>query len=168
MKKLFYLLILLTLGAGCSQNDCDCTPAGREVEFYLLQSYDLIPGTYATIRNAKIKSEPFITFSEIVSYDDSNYQFTLKKTAIDRIKPIMEPTAFAVTVNKEIIYTGFFRQSFLSSSCDCIRIDPQGYLFQENKIVVELGYASPNDLSSIDKRNAPILLTALAQAGKLR
>lgn len=168
MKIVLYLLTIVALSAGCSQKDCDCSPFDEKVEFYLLKSYDTAPGTNFGIINAKIEKKPFIHFSEIEQYDDSTYQFILEKAAIDRIKPILKPTAFAVTVNKQIIYAGFFRQNFLSSSCDCIRIDPQCCLFQENKIVVELGYASPNDLSSIDKRNDAVLLQTLAEAGKLK
>lgn len=143
MKIILYLLTIIALSTGCdSQKDCCPAPNGEKVEFYLLESYDTAPGTNFGIINAKIEKKPFIHFSEIEQYDDSTYQFILEKVAIDRIKPILKPTAFAVTVDKQIIYAGFFRQNFLSSSCDCIRIDPQCCLFQENKIVVELGYAS--------------------------
>lgn len=170
MKPILYLLVLVILSAGCStQTDCGCLPSGEAVEFYLLKSYETIPSSYFTITDAEIEKEPFIRFSEINEYNDETYQFTLKKAAIDRVKAIQyQPIAFAVTVDKQIIYTGYFRQSFLSSSCDCIRIDPQSVLLEDNKIWVELGYAPTQDLSDIDKRNDSNLLATLARAGKLR
>ncbi|MBK7873356.1 MAG: hypothetical protein IPJ74_23145 [Saprospiraceae bacterium] len=170
MKIIGYLIVFAALITGCSTQttECGCLPSGEEVEFYLLKSYDTVPDTYFTIINAKIENESFVRFSEIEEYDHKTYQFTLKKIAIGRIKPILEPEAFAVTVDRQIVYTGFFRQSFLSSSCDCIRIDPQSGLLNSNKIWVELGYAPTRDLSDIDKRNDTVLLATLAKAGKLR
>lgn len=171
MKILLYLLAIIALSAGCSQtNDCGCVPPPQEeVEFYLLKSYDIAPGSYSTIANAKIEEEPLIRFSEIEQYDDVEYEFTLKRSAIDRIKTFQQqPVAFAVTVGKSVIYAGFFRQSFLSSSCDCIRVDPQSGLLNSNKIWVELGYAPTRNLSDIDERNNETLLAALARAGKLK
>lgn len=169
MKTILYCLVLFSLSVGCStQTDCDCLSAGEKVEFYLLKSYNTTPSSHFTIVDAVIENEPFIEFKEIDSYDDATYEFTLKKSAIDRIKPLYEPKAFAVTVDREIIYTGYFRQSFLSSSCDCIRIDPQSGLLNNNKIWIELGYAPSRDLSDIDKRNDAVLLATLARAGKLR
>lgn len=170
MRIVIYLIVLVVLSVGCSSNvDCGCVlPPFENVEFYLLKSYDTAPGSHFTITNAKIENEPFIRFSEIDAYNDESYQFTLKKSAIDRVKPIFEPKAFAVTVDQKIIYTGYFRQNHLSSSCDCIRIDPQSNLLNSNKIWIELGYAPTRNLSDIDKRNDATLLTALERAGKLR
>lgn len=169
MKTMIYFLFLFSLSVGCStQTDCGCLPTGEKVEFYLLKSYNTIPSSHFTIADAVIENESFIAFKDIESYDDTTYEFTLKKAAIDRIRPIYEPKAFAVTVDREIIYTGYFRQSFLSSSCDCIRIDPQSGLLNENKIWIELGYAPSRDLSDMDKRNDAVLLATLARAGKLR
>lgn len=169
MKIIFYLLAIVALSTGCSKTDCDCTSLGEDVEFYLLKSYGTAPSSYFTITNAKIEDEPFIRFSEIEQYDDAEYEFTLKKSAIDRIKTFQQqPVAFAVTVDREIIYSGYFRQSFLSSSCDCIRIDPQSGVLNNNKIWVELGYAPTRNLSDMDERNNDILLATLARAGKLK
>lgn len=159
----------MLLGLGCTyHHDCDCALSGDKVEFYLLQSYQSTPVDHFAISNPKIENEPFIRFNEIENYEDATYQFTLKQSAINRIKPLFEPKAFSVAVDRKIIYTGYFRQSFLSSSCNCIRIDPQSYLLDNNKIWIELGYAPSRDLSDMDNRNDPVLLATLARAGKLK
>ena len=169
MKAIIFLFACSLLMTQCTyQKDCCGVPAGNEVEFYLLKSYNAEPFGHFMINNPVIEADPFIRFDEIREYDADNYIFTLKKSAIDKIKPINEPRAFAVTVDRRVVYAGFFRQSFLSSSCDCIRIDPQSALLNDNKILVELGYAPTRDLSDIDARNDEQLLATLRRAGKLK
>jgi hypothetical protein len=48
----------------------------------------------------------------------SNYQFKLKDLDIQKVKTFQDFTAFAVTVDKQVIYYGFFKPSISSSSCD--------------------------------------------------
>lgn len=172
MKKstltFFRLVVLLALsGFACNREECCTLPAGEKVEFYLLSDYVTDTASYGGILDPRIESSPYINYKDIIAYDPENYTFTLSKEAIVKIVAIQQPVAFALAVDRKIIYAGFFRQRFLSSSCDCIWIDTNGPAIRPNKIEVELGYAATKNLSDIDTRNDLLLLNTLRKDGKL-
>lgn len=130
-----------------------------------------MPGVTPAITNAKIENKPFIVSSEIEQYDSSTLEFTLKKAAIDRIEAITQPTTFAVTLNKQIIYTGYFWQLYLSSTCNGgIQVDSQRILSGKNNNIIKMEVCNGDnqDLKALEQCNDKRLLQALAQAGKLK
>lgn len=172
MKTLFFLLTIIVLNVGCSQKDCDCSPFDKKVEFYLLQSPKTMPGFNPTLTNPVIQNKPFIVFSEIEQYDSSTLEFTLKRAAIDRIETIDRPTPFAVTLNKQIIYTGYFWQPYLSSTCNGIQVDSKRILSGKNSNIIKMklcnGSNQDLDTLELDKCNDERLLQTLAKTGKLK
>lgn len=75
---------------------------------------------------------------------------------------------FAVTVDKQVIYYGFFKPIISSSSCDhSITMDLDWT--SGNKITLKLGY--PGQVQGVtidDKRNDSKLIATLRQQGKLK
>ncbi len=162
----FIPLLMLLLGfSSCQQEDCCPSPAGERVGIYLLEHYTLRPYTFSEIDAGIPARAPFVSYEEIVSYDAQQYVFSLKQPALARIRQITEPTAYALLVDDQPIYMGFFWPSFMSASCDCLRFDP---LAAGDQLKVELGYASPRDLTHLDHRNNELLLATLQKDGKLR
>lgn len=157
------LLPMLLLGS-CQEKECCDFPAGEAVEFQLLDHYQLKSGTNFELVAVVPSGIPFISYDEIDSYSPQNHAFTVKEEALARIRQLSEPTPYAVVVDEKVIYAGFFWPSFMSSPCDCLRIDP---LAADDEIKVELGYASLRNLSHIDSRNHVLLLSTLDRDGKL-
>ncbi len=168
--RLLLLLLLTTLtGSGCLK-DILPHPAGH-IEFRLLEDVTHDPNApYVVFTDYKMEKRAFIAEEDIAAYEDDTFTFTLQgQDVIDRVAALDVPTPFALLVEGVVIYTGYFRQSYLSSSCDCLRIDPQRVAWDgKGEMPVELGYASIADLGDIDQRNDERLLAALRRAGKLR
>ena len=79
----------------------------------------------------------------------------------------MQGIAFAVTVNDEIIYTGYFWPSFSSQSCGWVVIDPLSIGFG-NSMRVNLGYPSQEFATGVtDNRNASQILDVFRRDHKL-
>lgn len=160
------LLLMLLLGfSSCQQEDCCPSPAGERVDIYLLDHYTLRPYTHSEIDAGIPARDPFVYYEEIINYDPQRYAFSLNQAALARIRQITKPTAYTLLVDDRPIYMGFFWPSFMSASCDCLRIDP---LATGDQLKIELGYASPRDLTHLDHRNNELLLTTLQKDGKLR
>lgn len=159
------LLLMLLLGfSSCQEEDCCLLPAGNRVDIVLLDHYVLRPYSFSEIEAGLPAREPFVPYEEIRSYDPQRYTFELHPAALSRIRQITEPTAYAVMVDDQPIYMGFFWPSFISASCDCLRFDP---LATGDQLQVELGYASPRNLTHLDRRNDERLLATLQKDGKL-
>ncbi|WP_426061635.1 hypothetical protein [Hymenobacter sp. B1770] len=166
MKKLFLILALTATCVSCKKDD---TNAGETVEIYLLKSYQLTAGKCEVNSSAAVLEDAaVIQDQDILEYSKTNHQFKLTNTAIQKTKALGDRTPFAVTVNKKVIYYGFFKPGFSSSSCDhSITMDINWQ--SENKIDLKLGY--PTQLSGVainDQRNNLVLLAILRKQGKLR
>jgi hypothetical protein len=171
MKRILYFLTLIILSTGCSNTDCDCLPFDKQVAFYLLKSPQPAVGFNPDLTNPVLQNKPFIVFSEIVQYDSATFEFTLKKAALERIEAIDKPTPFAVSLNRQIIYTGYFWQFYLSSTCNGILIDSHRTFSKNNNIIQLRPCAGPNpalNLNALAKCNDERLLQVLARAGKLK
>lgn len=165
-RHLRLMLFFAIIGLGsCQEEDCCFPRAGEQVEFQLLKYYSTKPGTHSEIATAITTGKSFISYDEIDSYDESNYTFTIDREVLSRVREITEPTPFAVVVDRQVVYTGFFWPSFMSIPCDCLRIDP---LATSDQLKVELGYAALRDLSHLDHRNEKVLLGTLQRDGKLK
>lgn len=165
MRTIFFFLTMATFCFSCKK---DNVKGGDTVEIYLLKSFQHVTG--------KCQVDPFLSVlqdtaiiknQDILEYSPTNYQFMLTDLAIQKVKTFQDFTAFAVTVDKQVIYYGFFKPSFSSSSCfHSITMDVNWT--SGNKIILNLGY--PGQLQGVtieDQRNNAKLVATLRNQGKL-
>ncbi|NEU07625.1 hypothetical protein GZH53_04795 [Flavihumibacter sp. R14] len=164
MRSLFYVLTIIVLCLSCKK---DNQKAGKPVEIYLLKNYQLMAGKCQVDPSASVLQDiPAIRNQDILEYSETKYQFKLTNAAIQKVKDLRDFTPFAVTVDKQVIYYGFFKPGISSSSCDhSITMD---VVWGSDKISMKLGY--PGQMQGViidDQRNNPNLITALKNQGKL-
>ncbi|MBN8667234.1 MAG: hypothetical protein J0M30_06975 [Chitinophagales bacterium] len=165
-KILFYVLILLSM-AGCTKDH------GSRVEIYLLSSYSSSTNTSTSpatvvITNPVLENSPLVADKDISFYTQSTYTFTLKKDIQSRIASYGADKAFAVTVDKELVYVGKFQPGYLSYiPFGHATITPLGPNNQELKIDFPMVVGS-TDLLLLDKRNDDLLIATLRATGRLR
>lgn len=152
----------------CHKN-CESGQSDKRLDFYFLQDYKTKSQSDAIIPESVVLSnEKAISYEEILNYNPENHGFTLKRSTIERLntEPSIHKRTFAVVIDGEIIYTGYFWALFSSSICDWTNID---YLDNgSNVIYVKLGY--PTDaygINTIDERNNKRILDLLDCDGKL-
>lgn len=165
-KIILYALILFSI-AGCTKD------RGTRVEIYLLASYNSFTNTSTSpatvvITNAVLESTPLVKDRDISYYTQSTYTFTLNKDIQSLIASYGADKAFAVTVDKELIYLGKFQPSYLSYiPFGHATITPLGPNNQELTIGFPMVVGSP-DLPALDKRNDDLLIATLRASGRLR
>jgi len=110
---------------------------------------------------AVLQDTAVIKNEEILEYPQTNFQFRPTNIAMQKVKTFRDFTAFAITVNKQVIYYGFFKPSVSSSSCDqSITMDINWT--DDNKINLKLGYPGSFQYVNIhDLRNHPQLIATL-------
>jgi len=163
LMRYLFILILFFIFYSCKK---DAT-AGSSVELYILQSHTSISGKcQVDPASATLQTTATISNSDIIEYNRLNYEFKLNDIAFQKVKAFNDWTPFAVTVDKKVIYYGYFKPSLSSSSCEnSITMDIASNT--EKKIVMHLGY--PGNMQGIDdQRNNELLLASLRKQGKLR
>ena len=114
------ILVFILALTSCERYDTDIE---GDVDIYLLDQYQTEYSSSAILNERLVLSdEPVIPYSEIVKYNSNDYSFELKQSAIDRIEDKFG-SAFAVTVDNEVIYTGYFWAAYSSSIVDWLVID---------------------------------------------
>lgn len=166
MKKLFFLLAVTICLFSCKKSS---NSTYGQVEFYLLESFTNLSGKcQVDPGSAVLKTVPFISNQDIISYSGSAYTYTLSDAAMQTVKTFAGRQPFAVVLNDEVIFYGFYNSSFLSSSCEhSISLDADSG--GDNKIILRLGY--PGLLSGViidDERNNITLINTLKAQGKWR
>jgi hypothetical protein len=164
MRTSIACLLLVLVLASCNRSD---TPkSSAKVEIYLLADFERVPDK-CQIDNRTISLGPaLVSNDEIVAYHHRKYEFTILPSAVARFTEDVHFRGFAVTVDRNLVYTGFFRPSYSSSSCDhSVVIDP---FIQDNKMRISLGYPSADFYTGDDPRNTSALIEALRAQGKLR
>ena len=166
MRPLLFILVLTACCLSCKK---DNIKAGETVEIYLLKTYQTQAGKCQIDASASILQDTAtIKNQDILEYSKTNYKFKLTATAIQKVRTFRDFTPFAVTVDKQVIYYGFFKPSFSSSSCDnSITMDVDWTT--GNNIFLSLGYPGPLQGGTIDdQRNNPKLIATLKNQGKLK
>jgi hypothetical protein len=164
------LFVIIALGS-CEKSNNDVV-VGDKLEFYLLEDYTTVGNSMQIDESTAIISDQVVIgYDEIISYNSSTYSFKVAQEIIDKFIQNdglnYHTRAFAVTVDKEIIYTGYFWYAYSSRSCDWVTIDPI-ISSTENGLKVNLAY--PTDqfrTSDLDKRNDSRILRLLKTDGKL-
>lgn len=165
MRSLLFILVLTSCCLSCKKDKIK----GGSVEIYLLKTVQTVPGKCQIDASASILQDiATIKNQDILEYSQTNYEFKLTDTAIQKVKTFRDFTPFAVTVDKQVIYYGFFKPSFSSSSCDnSITMDVRWTT--GNKISLRLGYPAPlQGVTVDDQRNNPKLIATLKNQGKLK
>jgi len=124
MKKIIYplIVILLIVFVGCSNNTNNLDEIRLKV---YKSSIDLASGEY------EIQEELLFTNNDIESINWSNQEIILKNTFLEKLNILEKDNKtyiggsiifstkpsdmFSVYIDDELIYTGYFEQSFLSS-----------------------------------------------------
>ena len=166
MRQLFFMLAIAATFISCKK---DGVKPGNTVEIYLLKTTQIITGKCKIDAAASVLQDTAVVKNEdILEYSQTSYQFRLTNIAMQKVRAFRDFTAFAVTVDKQVIYYGFFKPSISSSSCDqSITMDIDWT--DGNKINLKLGY--PGILPGVnidDLRNHPQLIATLKNQGKLR
>lgn len=163
------LLFILTTCVICLSCKKDNVKASKPVEIYLLRTFKTVTGKCQIDASASLLQDTaVIKNQDILEYSQTNYQFKLTDSSIQKVKTFSDFTPFAVTVDKQVIYYGFFKPSISSSSCDnSITMDLDWT--SGNKISLKLGY--PGQLQGVtidDERNNQNLIMTLKSQGKLK
>ncbi|HMQ06906.1 MAG TPA: hypothetical protein PKC30_06360 [Saprospiraceae bacterium] len=134
------------------------------VEFKILDEISLVSGLCKIDEENYMTGEIIIQDSDILSYHPEEYYFTLSVSGIEKIKTKPDNAPFGLFVDDRLIYTGFIKPGFSSSSClESITMDNTGF---NQRITMSLGYPGHNP-NVQDRRNNPYLIIALQEQGKL-
>jgi hypothetical protein len=166
MRSITFTLILVAFFLSCKK---DKTQAGKTVEIYLLKTFKTVAGKcQVDPSSSELKDIPTIKNDDILQYSQKDYQFKLTDDGFQKVQAFTDLTPFAVTVDKQVIYYGIFKQSISSSSCDN-SIIMNSDLTTENKIDMRLGYPGLFQGVTIDdQRNNSKLMATLRNQGKLK
>ena len=167
MNRLFLVIISLNLLLSCEKTE---EPSQTALEFYLLKDYQTYDHVKIDENTAVISDSVLIQYDSIISYNKSTYAFKITDSTINydsrEFSPILGK-AFAVTIDKNIIYTGYFWSGYRSLGCNWIVIDLVRFEW-ENELIVELGYPGLVVGDTIpDKRNDERILELLKRDNKL-
>jgi len=167
------ILLSLILGAaliwGCEKEEDK--PDGKRVDIYQLAEYETAEGSCRIIDSTvELDDSIIIPYDQIISYNKQTHTFTVSDRIAKRLNETSEDpihgTAFAVTVDSEAIYTGYFWAGYSSATCDWVTIDPLNYT-GSNEIPVKLGY--PWNFDGVpDRRNDERILNVFRLDGKLK
>jgi hypothetical protein len=160
----FFLFII----AGCNENEVS---SGNKVELYLIDTFNAIDNTEQIIEASVVLApEPLIYYEDILSYDQDEFLFRISEKAISAIEQLNVPVngiAFAIAVDRKLIYSGYFWPSYSSATCQWVYTDPLMIDFYEG-LKIMIGYPSKLAGQTIpDNRNDPRMLQVLKRDGKL-
>jgi hypothetical protein len=171
MARSIIISLLILLLAGCEKY-LSPRQQGYGLEFYFIKDFQRI-GTSAKIINSTVNlsDSVIIYYDEILSYNSDTYTFTVSESCANKLNDFknnhIHGKTFAVTVDKELIYTGYFWCGFSSSMVDWVTIDPLNYS-GKNRLSVSLGYPGLIQSDYIpDDRNDYRILDILRRDGKL-
>lgn len=168
--KTIALLVFSISFFSCTQKQEETFPSG-DVEFYLLESYETISGTFQIDESTIVLEEQaLISYDDLLSYYPSLYAFSLTETAKTKIKELehsVHGIAFAVVVDEKLLYSAYFWPSYSSMSCDWVVTDPTG-LDIYNQLRIQIGYpGSSKGVYVPDRRNDDKLVGIFKRDGKL-
>ncbi len=169
--KTFNFLTIIFFGINLILSGCDKEETnnikGIDVELYLIESYETTDILYQINENSVItETRPLLYYSDFLSYDSNNYIFVISEESKNRIENLehsVHGIPFALKVDNEIIYTGYFLPSYSSLIFDWIIVDPIAIDYY-NGIKVKLGFLG----SEIpDRRNDNKILNVFRRDNKL-
>jgi hypothetical protein len=124
----FLLLTVAFIISSCEKDTRSEEEIKGDVYFYLLKSYETKNNSSEIITStAQIADKPLINYKDIISYNSDLSVYNISKKAREKILSLITDVsgpAFAVTIDKKIIYVGYFWPVTSSASCDWTNIDP--------------------------------------------
>lgn len=173
MKKIFLsVLSVLWLLTACEQTH-QLPVQNDVVEVYLIKSYQTVDSTQQIIDSTIVlETQPLISNEKIVGYDSTEKAFIVTEATKQSLMSYLKGfyvKPFAVTVNSEIIYWGYFWPVYMSTPCNWITCDPTFYFSDSTEIPMELAYPT-NEYSLLDNdpRNDDQLIQVFSKAGKIK
>jgi hypothetical protein len=169
--KILLMAAFLAFFTAC-EKETDFQNAGKDVELYIIKSYKVKIGTSEIVDSTVVlENQPLISYNQILSYTPKECKFELAKSAIDTINQEgglkYHFKAFAVTVDKVIIYTGYFWPGYASTIKRWFTIDP--ILNLENTFKVQLAYPTDKFAGNYaDMRNDSRIINVFKRDGKIR
>ncbi|HUR12277.1 MAG TPA: hypothetical protein VM012_12955 [Flavitalea sp.] len=163
MRRLFSIALLLVLALSCTKTKSR-VDAGSSIEIYLLQSVIPVPAK-CQISSGTLRPEPLVANDDIIEYNENDHEYRVTATAYEKIRSLKGRIPFAITVDKEVVYYGFYNEPILNSSCEhSIAMEAWN---GDNVLTMELGY--PGGFSTVDdQRNHPKLIETLRRQHKLK
>jgi hypothetical protein len=167
MKYVFLcgsLVSILLLGCKKEHN--------AQIEIYLLKSFVRTIDTTQRpavngIANAVLDDTPLVADPDIRFYTRKTSTFTLRKDIQTAIKNFGPDKAFAVTVDKQIVYYGRFYPMYMSSVVyGLATITP--LLYKNNELRVDFINLTGTFVSALDKRNDGRIINALRSTDRLK
>jgi hypothetical protein len=169
---IFLVPAILFVLISCSRDTYFKNP-GTDVEIYLVKSFETEDGTDQIITSSVvIEDEPLVTYDQILEYNVMEYTFKVSQDAIESINEEgglrCHFKTFAITVDREVIYAGYFWPSYSSSIKMWFVIDPL-FLSSEQKLRVQKAYPSNSFAGNYpDLRNDPRIIAVFSRDNKLR
>ncbi|MFO7669998.1 MAG: hypothetical protein R6W31_10105 [Bacteroidales bacterium] len=170
-RTLSLFLVVLLIGAftSCEKSDRDVI---GEVEFYLLEDFVTVNETpEIELASVVLTEDPLLVYSDLTFYNAREHYFNVTDRAKEKIEGMehsVSGKAFAVTANREVVYTGYFVPAYSSASVQWIVIDPI-FWHLTNRMDVNLGY--PGQFEGIeipDLRNDERILKIFRRDRKLK
>lgn len=169
MRPLLFILTIAAICLSCKKDNIKAGEPVEPIEIYLLKAYQTVTAKCLIDLSAStLQDTATIKNKDILEYSKNDYQLKLTDAAIQKVKTFKDKMPFAVTVDKQVIYYGFFKPNFSSSSCNnSITMDLDWT--SANKISLKLGYPGQTQGVPIeDQRNDPKLIAALKKQNKLK
>lgn len=160
-----FVSVLLLIGVSCNKSGQSNIEGG--VALHLLSDYEVNNESEREIifESAVTEEEPFISYTDLVIYNRTNYEFTITEKAKEKISNMdhsVSGIAFGLMANNDLIYTGYFRPSFSSFANRALVIDPVSTsLVNENKMKIQSFHGIE------DKRNDPSIINIFSRDNKL-
>ena len=108
------LLFLLLVSVSCDKYQ----DVKGEVELYLLEEFEQVDETpEIDLSSIVLEPEPLISYTDLKSYNAKKHYFTVTveaKEAVQAAATSVAGTAFAVTADEDVVYTGYFVPSYSS------------------------------------------------------
>ncbi|MBN1153142.1 MAG: hypothetical protein JXA58_08020 [Dehalococcoidia bacterium] len=148
-----------------------CGPDESDGFAIYLTRHNVPPAQMEALSHVDIADEPIISMGDVVAYDEASHEMQLTQQAFDRLVKLEVPvsgTSFVVCVDSQPVYWGAFWTPISSQSFDGVTIwQPLGTR-DPTMVQLQLGYPAAEAYEGQDPRNAPDVLCALQEAGKLQ
>ena len=162
------LFVLLLTTASCSQND-DLIGKNGVVELFEIEQFVTIENTDQIDESTVItKKNPLLNYEDLLSYNSKEFKFEISKHGQELFEdaPVISG-AFAIMVNGELIYTGYFVPGYSSRLWFWNMIDPLMIGYSGDCYVRRIVLHGGNQRFYEDKRNDPRILEIFQMDGKL-
>jgi hypothetical protein len=146
---------------GCCTSD---SPEGEGFAIYLIDDSNP-PDEVPDINDVVIGETPLIGLEDIICYHSGTHELFLTDNAFARYQGVQG--AFAVCVDRRLVYTGVFWNWFSSMSLDRIVILEKLSVETNNIIVIQTGYPGESFYRGDDPRGDDRIMNSLREAGKL-